>query len=329
MKAIDVFNGDADGICALHQWRLAYPAETTLVTGVKRDIQLLQSVKVGAGDTVTVFDISFESNRADALRLLAGGASLRWFDHHFAGAAVDHPALDACIDTSPDVCTSLLVDRALGGRYRAWAVVAAFGDNLHVPARQAAADLGLNAAELAALEELGELLNYNGYGDTVADLHVAPADLYRRLAGCADPFAFMAGDAVVARLRAGFAADMETAWNLEPCLREPDAAAWLLPDAAWARRVIGTLANRLAVAAPDRAHALLAPNASGQLTVSVRAPKSRPSGACELCCRFATGGGRAAAAGINRLPTADVEKFLGAFAAFYRTAAGRAEVPHS
>lgn len=53
MKAIDVFNGDADGICALHQWRLAYPVETTLVTGVKRDIQLLQSVKVGAGDTAT------------------------------------------------------------------------------------------------------------------------------------------------------------------------------------------------------------------------------------------------------------------------------------
>jgi len=32
-------------------------------------------------------------------------------------------------------------------------------------------------------------------------------------------------------------------------------------------------------------------------------------GADELCRQFATGGGRKAAAGINRLPVADIEKF--------------------
>ena len=95
----DVFNGDADGICALHQWRLAYPAETQLVTGVKRDVKLLKKVKVGSGGTATVFDISFDSNREDALRLLEAGASLRWFDHHFAGEPVSHPALVTHIDT--------------------------------------------------------------------------------------------------------------------------------------------------------------------------------------------------------------------------------------
>ena len=31
---IDVFNGDADGICALQQIRLAEPGESVLVTGV-------------------------------------------------------------------------------------------------------------------------------------------------------------------------------------------------------------------------------------------------------------------------------------------------------
>ena len=37
----DVFNGDADGICALIQLRLVEPRpDATLVTGVKRDIQL-------------------------------------------------------------------------------------------------------------------------------------------------------------------------------------------------------------------------------------------------------------------------------------------------
>lgn len=318
MVQIDVFNGDADGLCALHQWRLAHPAASRLVTGVKRDINLLKHVTVGAGDTVTVFDISFDSNRADALRLLAAGASLRWFDHHFAGEPVVHPGLEASIDTSPDTCTSLLVDQALGGKHRAWAVVAAFGDNLHASARQAAAVLGLTGEDLESLAELGELLNYNGYGDNVADLHFAPDDLYRQLTGYDDPLAFIAESPAFVRLREGFAEDMQAAGTLTPCLEEAHAAAWLLPDAAWARRVIGVMANRLAVASPDRAHALLAPNVSGNLTVSVRAPKNRPTGADELCRRFATGGGRKAAAGINRLPPGDVTAFLGEFSAFYR-----------
>ena len=37
---IDVFNGDTDGICALNQYRLAYLAESELVTGVKLDLSL-------------------------------------------------------------------------------------------------------------------------------------------------------------------------------------------------------------------------------------------------------------------------------------------------
>ena len=41
----DVFNGDADGICALHQLRLTYPVSATLITGAKRDIKLLEKVE--------------------------------------------------------------------------------------------------------------------------------------------------------------------------------------------------------------------------------------------------------------------------------------------
>jgi len=313
----DVFNGDADGLCALHQWRLAYPAQNSLVTGVKRDIKLLRDLKVGAGGTATVFDISFDSNRVDALRLLEAGARITWFDHHFVGEPVAHPALETHIDTAADTCTSLIVDGMLGGRFRAWAVAAACGDSLHVAARRAAEPLGLDEARFAALAELGELLNYNGYGDRIADLYFAPADLYRQIAPFDDPFEFIEKSAVFERLRAGFSADMVAAEALSPCLETPHAAAWHLPDAPWARRVIGVLANRLAVASPQRAHALLAPNASGTLTVSVRAPKEMPEGADELCRQFATGGGRKAAAGINRLPTDQIEPFLKAFAAFF------------
>ena len=44
MQYFDVFNGDADGMCALHQLRLSYPRRAALVTGVKRDIDLLRRV---------------------------------------------------------------------------------------------------------------------------------------------------------------------------------------------------------------------------------------------------------------------------------------------
>jgi hypothetical protein len=43
----------------------------------------------------------------------------------------------------------------------------------------------------------------------------------------------------------------------------------------------------------------------------------RKTGADELCRRFPTGGGRAAAAGINDLPQAMLGDFIEQFTAFY------------
>ncbi|EKO3612062.1 DHH family phosphoesterase, partial [Vibrio metschnikovii] len=72
----DVFNGDADGIIALLQLRLAEPIESQLVTGVKRDIQLLKKLTVNPGDSLTVLDISMAKNAFDLQRLLSEGASV-------------------------------------------------------------------------------------------------------------------------------------------------------------------------------------------------------------------------------------------------------------
>ncbi|MBL4759360.1 MAG: DegT/DnrJ/EryC1/StrS family aminotransferase, partial [Mariprofundaceae bacterium] len=55
----DVFNGDADGLCALHQLRLAKPAESELVTGVKRDISLLKRMNAKAGDEIILPGFAF------------------------------------------------------------------------------------------------------------------------------------------------------------------------------------------------------------------------------------------------------------------------------
>jgi hypothetical protein len=309
-----VFNGDADGICAAHQLRLAGFTPDRVVTGVKRDIALLARVEAVAGDRVAVADISLDANRASLNRLLAAGAEVDWYDHHFAGDIPADARLAARIDTDSETCSSLIVDAALHGRFRNWAVAAAFGDNLHRAARAAGA--GLDEAALATLLELGELMNYNAYGESVDDLHEAPEALFARLAPYADPLAFIAGDACLARLRQGHHEDMARAHALVPAHTAPCGDVFILPREKWARRVNGVFANELARTAPARAHAVLVDTGTGYL-VSVRAPKAAPRGADRLCRGFATGGGRAAAAGINALPAADLQRFLAAFAASF------------
>jgi hypothetical protein len=309
----DVFNGDADGLCALHQMRLAQPEAATLVTGVKRDIGLLARVDARAGDEILVLDIAVEKNAAALAAALEKGARVRWFDHHESGELPVHANFQASIDTSAEVCTSLLVDRHLGGAHRPWAVVAAFGDNLHGAARRAAEPLGLPRAQLESLRELGECLNYNGYGDSLEDLHFHPADLYRALHAYADPFAFMHEAAEFHTLSTGYLLDMAQARAVQAMEARPSGAVYLLPDAAWARRVSGVYANDLATAHPQRAHALLTRSPRGHYVVSVRAPLVNKTGADALCRRFETGGGRKAAAGINVLPEARIGEFVQAF----------------
>ena len=318
MTRYDVFNGDADGLCALQQLRLAEPApDAVLVTGVKRDIRLLERVEPAAGDRITVLDVSLDVNRDALARALEAGASVRYADHHFAGEIPEHPALETHVDTSPETCTGLVVDGLLDGAHRAWAVAAAFGDNLLVAARAAAGPLGLDAASLERLRELGTLLNYNGYGATLEDLHFDPAELSRRLRPYADPLEFAAGDDAFAALEAGYADDRARVDALDPERSSAASALYVLPDAAWARRIGGVWANELAQAHPGRAHALLTGRADGGYVVSVRAPIEARTGADELCRQFDTGGGRKAAAGINRLPEAEVERFAAALAARY------------
>lgn len=311
MAYYDVFNGDADGICALHQLRLAEPRpEATLVTGLKRDIRLLRQVHATVDDALAVLDISLDSNREDLERILAAGAEVRYFDHHFAGDhPLEHAGLTAHINTAPDVCTSLLVDSWLDGQYRLWAITAAFGDNLHKSARKTAEPLGLNEATLTALQTLGECLNYNGYGENLADLWFHPAELYKALQDYADPRQFIAESAAYKKLYRGYAADLGAAHELSALLDTRAAAAFELPDTAWARRVSGILANQLAHEHPERAHAVLTPAAGDKYTVSIRAPLHRPVGADSLCRQFG-GGGRAAAGGINGLPADEVPVLL-------------------
>jgi len=308
----DIFNGDADGICALQQLRLEEPRASVLVTGVKRDIQLLARVDARSGDELTVLDISLRTNAKDLARLLAAGARCRYFDHHAAGDIPRHPNLKAFIDTAPDACTSLIADRYLNGRHRLWAIVGAFGDNMAGAALRAAATMRIDPGDLERLKLLGEVMNYNAYGETTDDLHYHPADLFEALRSYRDPLDFINGEPVFDTLRNALAEDTERAGALAPALQRPGCALYVLPDAAWSRRIHGHFGNRAAGANPDRANAVLVKKAGGY-TVSVRAPQRRPRGADALCRKFASGGGREAAAGINFLPESDYPRFVSEF----------------
>jgi len=310
---IDIFNGDADGICALQQLRLAKPVDSQLVTGIKRDISLLSKVSAGEGDILTVLDISLDKNRDALLGLLDSGAEITYFDHHFAGDIPVHPKLVTHIDTQPNTCTSLLVNEALQGQHLAWAVTAAFGDNLFDSAIKAAAPLKLSNESLELLKTLGTCINYNGYGASLDDLFFDPADLYKKIQPYENPFDFIKSDEAFNVLVTGYEEDMLKASIIKAESDTVTGTVFILPDEKWSRRVSGIYGNDLAQQHQDKAHAVLTSKGAGIYQVSVRAPLKTKTGADELCRQFATGGGRQAAAGINELPESELGSFIETF----------------
>jgi hypothetical protein len=313
MNYIDVFNGDADGICALHQLRLAKPVNSELVTGVKRDISLLNRVQAAEGDQVTVLDISLDKNRDDLIRLLDAGVEVQYFDHHFAGDIPDAAKLKVHINTDANVCSSLLVNDYLKGQYLPWAVTAAYGDNLFDAAVEAAKPLKLSAEELSQLKLLGTCINYNGYGSALNDLIFDPAELYKLISPYENPFDFINKEPSYQALLDGYNEDIRKVEDLKPEYTDEGHALYILPEQKWARRVSGVYANDLAQQHPDRAHAMLTKKEKGGFVVSVRAPLNNKAGADELCRQFETGGGRKAAAGINHLSDDNYHNFLNKF----------------
>src|SRR6185295_10967496 len=184
------------------------PGEATLVTGVKRDIELLARVKAAPGDQITVLDVSLDVNRAGLVAALEAGAKVAYFDHHHAGEVPAHAALEAHLDPSPNVCTSILVDRALAGQKRLWAVVGTYGDSLTDEGNALAEGAGLGAADAELLKDLGVSINYNAYGETIADLHVPPVELAAEMLPFSDPLEFADASAACRRLANGFKEDM-------------------------------------------------------------------------------------------------------------------------
>lgn len=316
----DVFNGDADGIIALLQLRLSEPKESVLVAGVKRDIKLLSQV-VAQKDvsSVTALDVSMEKNQDALHSLLAEKIDVFYCDHHRTGEVPTSNHLEILIDTAPECCTSLLINQKLNGDHVAWAIAAAFGDNLNAVANQLALENGFDEAQIAFLEELGTLVNYNGYGASLDDLHFSPVELYQALYQYPNPFDLLDDEgSVFYRLRAAYQSDYQQVTSLDPAYENEAARVFELPSETWARRISGVFGNEIVNQDPNRAQAVLTQNQDGEsYMVSLRAPLSNRTGADEVCSSFETGGGRKAAAGINVLPEADKQRFIQALTDYY------------
>ena len=158
----DVFNGDADGIIALLQLRLSkcepQPINSTLITGVKRDISLLKQVDSELATSVTVLDISLEKNSIALNKLLEQGVDVFYVDHHRTGEVPLSMHLTSLLDADANTCTSLLVNEHLSGEFSSWAIAAAFGDNMQTAAISLSEKISLSLEQQAQLKELGIIL---------------------------------------------------------------------------------------------------------------------------------------------------------------------------
>jgi single-stranded DNA-specific DHH superfamily exonuclease len=309
MTHYDIFNGDADGICALQQLRLNEPKDAVRITGLKRDIDLLKRVEVEFGDEIVVLDVSFDKNREAVDKALKAGAHIFYSDHHFSGDLIKHKNLDLYIDLAPNTCTSLIINKYLNGAQAHWAVVGAFGDNFDVVAADLGGALGLNNAELEEYQQLGVCLNYNGYGFELEDLFIHPANLFEAVSPYGNPLDFIRHDACYSELLKQYQVDLALSNGMKPEEEDAKVAIFMLPNESWAKRIVGVMGNDLAKEYPDRAHALLVDMGDENYRVSVRAPYNNKSGADDLCRKFEGGGGRKAAAGVNRLPMKNLEMF--------------------
>jgi len=320
----DIFNGDADGIISLIQLRLAQPMTSTLVTGVKRDIQLVQNVQIQPQDSVTILDISMEKNIAALTKILSQDIAVFYADHHRAGDIPNVDNLTALIDLDANTCTALIVDKHLQGAFHSWAICAAYGDNLIAKADQLADEAGYSDVQKEQLKELGTLINYNGYGAQLSDLHFDPAELYRLLLAYPSPFDVISDTkSPFKKLQSAYQSDLQQAMAIAAQHQSSLLSVFELPDQAWSRRISGVYGNLLANKNPNSAFIVLTKNAPVEeqpqtYLVSLRAPLNNKQGAGDICSQFDTGGGRAAAAGINSLSEDDLQRLIITVETYYQ-----------
>lgn len=307
-----IFNGDADGIIATRIFARIDDRKGRFITGVKRDISLLNQIAHLKHLSICVFDISIEKNLEALEKLLENNCLIKWFDHHISNDIPIHKNFQPVINTDANVNTTWLVSNHQT-TFTTWTVAGLFGDNMVETAFKIGKKIGLNSKQIALLKEFGELLNYNAYGEKVADLFFPPVEILKRSYDFADIFDFIDQTEFYKILFEGRAKDLRKAGAAEVIAE----GVIRFPDEAWAKRVVGDYANGLSKIEPDLAHAVLVENKASDFVVSVRCAMNEEKNVAAFCGQFPTGGGRMKAGGINKLPQEELGAFVSAFHQYF------------
>jgi len=306
------FNGDADGICSALQFLLSTYNVKAAYTGVKRDQNLLRYGVSLKQENILVFDIELEKAKDSLKQVLDNKCSVTWFDHHGNNKEKDfchYLNFHAFINNSKDTNTSLIVNKFLNKpELLKWAIVGLFGDNIDDIALHYVKELNLSHEELCILSSLGKLINYNSYGQKLEDLIIDPLNILNTAKSYIDPIVFYYNTGIIHKLKKHSTEDFHLALS---CYKGENIV--FLPNASWSFRVYGILGNYLANTYKQNAFAILVEIDDSNFLVSVRAPLCTAVGAGNLCRKFATGGGRERAGGINKLNKDSLEQFIQAF----------------
>ena len=266
MTLFYAFNGDADGLCALQQLRLADPRDATLVTGVKRDIQLLRRVNAAAGDEVTVLDISLDQNRDDLLPAAGSGRFGSLFRPPLRGRAA----------AAPRTSRRTSRNRPTSARAR-WSTAISPAAIARGPSSRPSATTCRSSPSRWPRPPASTRRRPPRWSGSASASTTTPTGMPSAISAsipriwrsrcCRSriPMEFVRRSPAYARLGARYEEDMQQARALKPARQVPGATMVVLPDEAWARRAIGVLANELTQAQPDCAIAILSPKAAGRL----------------------------------------------------------------
>ena len=178
-----------------------------------------------------------------------------------------------------------------------------------VLARNMAKSENLNEEQTTLLKQIGLVVNYNSYGQTVDDLFFSPEEIAEAAKACgSDIFRFTEQSNIFPKLLENFEKDMSTASCQEPYSISNNAVFYTLPNEAWTHRVMGSFSNHLVSTNKDLACAIAVLNSDGTYRISVRSSINNPYGAGDLCKKF-SGGGREKAGGVNNLNASEIDNF--------------------
>ena len=317
MKNIDVFNGDSDGIISLLQLEFVDPKNATLLTGTKRQRNLLKNISPSQAN-LRILDLCLDDNYLKIKEFLSLSSNVFFVDHHKAKNQVKAKNFISHIDISSQTCTALIINKMLKNKYLTWAIAAAFGDNITKTAAQLAKVLDLNQKQIDFLKTLGTIINYNSYGIDKSDLHFYPENLYKKLLEYKDPFELLKQkNSIYFELLELYNLDKKALNSVKPHTKNEILNTFILEKSAKSNRISGIFSNLISNQEPKKANLIITFNKDDSYRVSIRAPKDYQLGA-DLIAKEFKGGGRNAAAGIDFLDKNQLAELIKFSTDFYK-----------